>query len=111
MDLKTARVLFLLANCLLGGCNSIDLTIVDSEGPTWLTGKTWGIRLYITGMDLGMFFTTHKITQASTQSPKGLEIFSHCQMSASDTHVGQGPSLLLLPATPLRVYNLLDKTL
>ncbi|XP_023382722.1 endogenous retrovirus group S71 member 1 Env polyprotein-like [Pteropus vampyrus] len=43
-----------------GKCNPVVFTVKNWEDPSWVTGKTWGLRLYVSGDDPGMLMTIQK---------------------------------------------------
>lgn len=52
-------------------CNPTTITILNRFDSKWKTGKTWGLRLYLSGKDLGTLFTIQKITVPLLSNPIG----------------------------------------
>lgn len=52
-------------------CNSLNITILQPDSKSWKKGKTWGFRLYVSGLDLGTQFTIQKFEVHSPLQPTG----------------------------------------
>ncbi|KAK1343694.1 LOW QUALITY PROTEIN: hypothetical protein QTO34_014247 [Cnephaeus nilssonii] len=50
------------ANCMIGNCNPIIIQPLNWRADYWEGGKTWGIRLYVSGRDPGAFFSVQRRT-------------------------------------------------
>lgn len=48
-------------DCAADKCNPAIITVTNPEDPGWLKGRTWGLRLYISGEDPGTFFTVRRL--------------------------------------------------
>ncbi|KAM5315089.1 endogenous retrovirus group S71 member 1 Env polyprotein-like [Glossophaga mutica] len=48
-------------NCAKGNCNPTIVTVLNPGDPEWVKGRTWGIRLYVTGRDPGTLLTIRKL--------------------------------------------------
>ena len=59
--------------CKIGEYNPVKFTPKQgySASGSWETGKTWGIRLYVSGRDLGTLFTIQKRISSSLRRPMG----------------------------------------
>lgn len=44
----------------LGSCNPVTLTVKQWNAQTWTTGKTWGLRLCVSGVDSGILITVQR---------------------------------------------------
>ena len=48
-------------NCSKDNCNPTTVTVTDPGDPEWVKGRTWGVRLYVSGTDPGTFFTVRRL--------------------------------------------------
>lgn len=48
-------------DCAADKCNPASITVLNPGDPEWLKGRTWGLRLYISGTDPGTFFTVRRL--------------------------------------------------
>ncbi|KAM6202365.1 endogenous retrovirus group S71 member 1 Env polyprotein-like [Rhynchocyon petersi] len=58
-------------NCQTGKCNPIEVTPFNPQDKSWLGGKTWGFRLYVSGYDPGIRFTVQKAESSKPQNTVG----------------------------------------
>lgn len=40
-------------SCKNRNCNPVTITVLNPEDPEWIKGRTWGVRLYVSGTDPG----------------------------------------------------------
>ncbi|XP_028379375.1 endogenous retrovirus group S71 member 1 Env polyprotein-like [Phyllostomus discolor] len=59
-------------DCLANKCNPVTITILHPGDPEWIKGRTWGVRLYVSGDDPGTFFTVRKLPTNNRPLLKGL---------------------------------------
>ncbi|XP_075418829.1 endogenous retrovirus group S71 member 1 Env polyprotein-like [Tenrec ecaudatus] len=57
--------------CQVGRCNPVHIFVKTWWEPYWIGGKTWGLRLYVTGFDPGTEFTIQKRVLPAPQNPIG----------------------------------------
>lgn len=49
-----------LGDCQVGRCNLLTIQPIDYWSREWAGGKTWGLRLYVSGYDPGVLFTVQR---------------------------------------------------
>ena len=59
-------------NCALDSCNPTIVTVLNPADPEWIRGRTWGIRLYVSGTDPGTFFTVRQLPISNGPFLKGM---------------------------------------
>ena len=47
--------------CARNNCNPTIVTVLNPRDPEWLKGRTWGLKLYVSGADPGTFFTVRRL--------------------------------------------------
>lgn len=52
-------------------CNPTTIFVKQGSQASWSTGKTWGVRLYLPGQDLGALFTVQKLQVRRPPNPIG----------------------------------------
>lgn len=57
--------------CSIGNCNPTIITVKNSQDPSWITGRTWGLRLYVNGYDPGTAFTIQRTPLPAPHQPIG----------------------------------------
>lgn len=57
--------------CSVGNCNPIEFKVKNSQNHSRNTGRTWGVRLYVTGKDPGTLLTIQRKAYSLPQRPRG----------------------------------------
>lgn len=57
--------------CTVGNCNPVEFKPQSTQDRSWNTGRTWGIRLYVSGGDPGTLFAIQRRAQTSPKKPIG----------------------------------------
>ncbi|XP_071063861.1 nuclear valosin-containing protein-like isoform X11 [Dasypus novemcinctus] len=92
--------LYLLSRQLSPQRPNVSFLVKDPSADTWLVGRTWGIRLYMTGYDSGAFFTIQKRPPSSRPANIGPNRFLNPPPPTSAT-----PSASPLPSSSSRASS------
>lgn len=58
-------------DCQVGGCNPLTIQPIHYWSRDWAGGKTWGLRLYVSGFDRGVSFTVRQKETPRPPTPIG----------------------------------------
>ncbi|XP_014404410.1 PREDICTED: endogenous retrovirus group S71 member 1 Env polyprotein-like [Myotis brandtii] len=58
--------------CKIEACNPVEINVTSGGDFYWSTRRTWGIRIYATGVDPGALFTIQRRAKSEPMKPIGL---------------------------------------